>query len=30
VAADAKLAMWPPTLVFRFARNTMAAAFQRT
>ncbi len=29
MAADAKLAMWPPTLVLRLARTTMAMAFQR-
>ena len=30
VAAEAKVAMWPPTLVFLLARRTMAMAFQRT
>ena len=30
VAAEAKLAMWPPTFVSLFARSTIAIAFQRT
>ena len=28
-AAEANEAMWPPTLVFLFARTTIAIAFQR-
>ncbi len=30
VAAEAKLAIWPPTFVCLFARSTIAIAFQRT